>query len=139
MGLACVVFGAVLAPWVVRNERVLHAFVPTRGNLGVELYKSTLERNDGFPWGTTLPLWPGDPEFKQYEAMGEVRYSAMRGGGGEGADFGAAGEDGAVDAGPLFLLLGWDAASAGPASGAGVSAAVELLLYQSSAVCWVWR
>ena len=78
MALACVVFGVVLAPWVVRNERVFHAFVPTRGNLGVELYESTLERNDGFPWGTTLPLWPGDPEFKLYVAMGEVRYSAMR-------------------------------------------------------------
>ncbi len=76
---ACVVFGVVLTPWVVRNERVFHAFVPTRGNLGVELYESTLERNDGFPWGTTLPLWPGDPEFRRYVAMGEVRYSAMRG------------------------------------------------------------
>ncbi len=77
--VACVVFAAVLAPWVVRNERALHAFVPTRGNLGIELYNSTLERNDGFPWGTTLPLWPGDPEFRRYVAMGEVRYSAMRG------------------------------------------------------------
>jgi hypothetical protein len=77
--VACLVFGLVLSPWVVRNERVFHAFVPTRGNLGVELYESTLERNDGFPWGTTLPLWPGDPEFRRYVAMGEVRYSAMRG------------------------------------------------------------
>jgi hypothetical protein len=77
--VACVVFGVVMTPWVMRNERALHAFVPTRGNLGVELYESTLERNDGFPWGTTLPLWPGDPEFKLYVAMGEVKYSAMRG------------------------------------------------------------
>jgi len=77
--VAGVVFGVVLAPWVIRNERALRGFVPTRGNLGVELYESTLERNDGFPWGTTLPLWPGDPEFKLYVAMGEVKYSAMRG------------------------------------------------------------
>jgi hypothetical protein len=73
------VFAAVLTPWVVRNERVLHAFVVTRGNLGIEMYESTLERNDGFPWGTTLSLWPGDSEFKRYAAMGEAKYSAMRG------------------------------------------------------------
>jgi len=77
--VACVVFVLVMAPWVVRNERVLHAFVPTRSNLGVEMYESTLERNDGFPWGTTLPLWPGDPEFQRYVRIGEVRYVAMRG------------------------------------------------------------
>jgi hypothetical protein len=43
------------------------------------MYESTLERNDGFPWGTTLPMWPGDPEFQRYVRMGEVRYVAMRG------------------------------------------------------------
>jgi len=77
--LACVAFGMVLAPWVVRNERVLHAFVPTRDNFGVELYESTLERNDGFPWGTTLPLWAGDPVFKEFVRVGEVRFAKMRG------------------------------------------------------------
>jgi hypothetical protein len=77
--VACVAFSLVMAPWVVRNERVLHAFVPTRSNLGVEMYESTLERNDGFPWGTTLPLWPGDPEFQSYVRMSEVKYVAMRG------------------------------------------------------------
>jgi hypothetical protein len=77
--LTCVMFGAVLAPWVVRNERVLHAVVPTRDNFGVELYESTLERNDGFPWGTTLPLWTGDPVFKEFVRMGEVKFAKMRG------------------------------------------------------------
>jgi hypothetical protein len=77
--VACVVFALVMTPWVMRNERVLYAFVPTRSNLGVEMVESTLERNDGFPWGTTLPLWPGDPEFQRYVRMGEVRYVAMRG------------------------------------------------------------
>ena len=76
--LACVIFAAVLAPWVVRNERVLHAFIPTRSNLGIELYESTLDSNDGYPWGTTLPLWPGDPEFREYVRMGEVSFAHMR-------------------------------------------------------------
>jgi len=77
--LTCVAFGAVLAPWVVRNERVMGAPVLTRDNFGVELYESTLERNDGFPWGTTVPLWTGDPEYRQYVRMGEIAFATMRG------------------------------------------------------------
>lgn len=76
--LACVVFVLVMTPWVLRNERALHAFVPTRGNLGIELYNSSRPMYDGFPWGTAMPLWEGDPVFRQYEAMGEARFAAMR-------------------------------------------------------------
>jgi hypothetical protein len=43
------------------------------------LYESTLERNDGFPWGTTVPLWTGDREYKQYVRMGEIGFAKMRG------------------------------------------------------------
>jgi hypothetical protein len=77
--LTCVAFGAVLAPWVVRNVRVMGAPVLTRDNFGVEFYESTLERNDGFPWGTTVPLWTGDPEYQQYVRMGEIAFAKMRG------------------------------------------------------------
>jgi hypothetical protein len=77
--LACVVFAAVMAPWVVRNEITLHAFIPTRSNLGVELYESTLESHDAFPWGTAMPLWAGDPEFKRFVRLGEVEYARVRG------------------------------------------------------------
>ena len=77
--VTCVAFMLVLAPWVVRNERVLHGLVLTRDNFGVELYESTLERNDGFPWGTTVPLWTGNPEFKEFVRMGEVKFAQMRG------------------------------------------------------------
>jgi len=77
--LACLTFAIILAPWIIRNERTLHAFVPTRSNLGIELYQSTLDANDGLPWGTTLPLWPGDPEFQRYVHMGEIPYGQLRG------------------------------------------------------------
>jgi hypothetical protein len=77
--LTCVAFAAVLAPWVVRNVRVMGAPVLTRDNFGVEFYESTLERNDGFPWGTTVPLWTGDPEYQQYVRMGEIAFAKMRG------------------------------------------------------------
>jgi hypothetical protein len=76
--VTCVAFAVVMAPWVVRNERVLHAFVPTRSNMGVELYESTLDRNDAFPWGATMPLWAGDPEFQQWVRMGEVPFAKLR-------------------------------------------------------------
>jgi hypothetical protein len=75
--MSCMLCGLVMLPWIVRNERVLHAFVPTRSNLGIELYESTLEINNGFPWGTTLPLWPGDPEFREYVRMGEIPFARM--------------------------------------------------------------
>jgi hypothetical protein len=72
--LAAVIFCACLAPWVYRNWVVFHAFIPARGNLGAELYQSTLEVNRGFPWGATLPLVPSDPEFRHYQQLGEARY-----------------------------------------------------------------
>jgi hypothetical protein len=77
--LACVVFAAVMAPWVVRNAITLHAFIPTRSNLGEELYMSMKPENDAFPWGTTLPVWAGDPEFKRFVRVGEVAYARERG------------------------------------------------------------
>jgi len=57
----------------------MHAFVLTRTNFGVELYESTLVENDAFPWGTTLPVWAGDPEFQRFVKMGEVAYAHERG------------------------------------------------------------
>jgi hypothetical protein len=76
--LTCVAFAAVMAPWVVRNERVMGAPVLTRDNFGVELYNSSLLSNDGLPWGTAMPLWEGDPVFRQYERMGELKFAQMR-------------------------------------------------------------
>jgi hypothetical protein len=77
--LTCVIFAAVMAPWVVRNQRVLHAFIPTRSNFGVELYESTLPSHDAYPWGSAMPLWAGDPDFREYVRMGEVPFARMRG------------------------------------------------------------
>jgi hypothetical protein len=71
-------FAAVMSPWWIRNVRTLHTFVATRANFGAELYESTLESHDAFPWGATLPMWAGDPKFQLYARMGEVRYSEMR-------------------------------------------------------------
>jgi hypothetical protein len=77
--LACVLIALVMTPWWVRNERVFHTFISTRSNLGVELYESTLESHEAFPWGTAMPLWAGDPEFKRFVRLGEVQYAHVRG------------------------------------------------------------
>jgi hypothetical protein len=77
--LGCIVFALVMSPWIIRNELVLHAFIPTRSNAGAELYQSTLQSNDAFPWGTSVPIWPGAPEFQRFVRLGEVRYSRLQG------------------------------------------------------------
>lgn len=77
--LAVIAFATVLAPWVIRNQRTLHAFIPTRANLGVELWQSTHFYFYGIPWGGAMPLWPGDPEFQRYVRQGEVAYAAEKG------------------------------------------------------------
>ncbi len=77
--LAAAFFLCCLAPWVYRNWQVFHAFIPTRGNLGAELYQSVLPSNDGFPWGTTVPAETASPELELYRRMGELAYVRERG------------------------------------------------------------
>jgi hypothetical protein len=72
--LAAVFFLACIAPWVYRNWVVFHTFIPSRGNLGAELYQSMLPEHDGFPWGITVSYYDTDPEYKSYKALGEVAY-----------------------------------------------------------------
>ena len=78
--LACVVFGLVLTPWAVRNERVLHAFVPTRANFGVEFWHSTqFDEYGAMPWGVAMPMSSHEAEFQRYVREGEVRYAREKG------------------------------------------------------------
>jgi hypothetical protein len=68
--LAC---GATLAPWMIRNYRVFHTFVPLRDNFGLELYVG----NNGNTWHFA----PGgfhpsstDREMNEYVQIGELAY-----------------------------------------------------------------
>lgn len=72
--LAGCLAAACVAPWIWRNWETFHAWIPTRGNFGAELYQSVLPEHEGFPWGTTLPLAESHPEFIRYRTMGEVAY-----------------------------------------------------------------
>ena len=77
--LASLLFLACLAPWVARNYRVFHAFVPLRANFGAELYMAALPSHNGFPWGSAVPIGVASPELLRYARMGEVAYSHSQG------------------------------------------------------------
>ena len=80
LALAVAMFAAVLTPWVVRNERTLHAFVPARSNFGIELWHSSqFAENGPFPWGGAMPMSAHDPEFQRYIRLGELRYAREKG------------------------------------------------------------
>jgi hypothetical protein len=76
--LAGIVFLACLVPWELRNYQAFHAFVPIRGNLGVETYLGNGPGSRGFVMVYDHPNMASD-QFYLYQQMGEVRYSKMRG------------------------------------------------------------
>jgi hypothetical protein len=77
--LAGIIFTACMTPWVWRNWTVMHAFIPTRGNLGAEMYQSILPEHNGFPWGTTVSYFDATPDYQSYKKMGEVAYVKQQG------------------------------------------------------------
>jgi hypothetical protein len=74
-----VVCAAVAVPWVIRNEKAFHAFVPTRSNFGAEAAMAWAPESMGFPWGATVPTVEVAPEHRLYARMGELAYVKMRG------------------------------------------------------------
>jgi hypothetical protein len=77
--LSGLIFFAILAPWMIRNYHVFHAFIPIRGNFGAELNASVQESNDGFSWGPTIPICEQCPEYQSYKQMGERAYVKQQG------------------------------------------------------------
>ena len=78
--LGAIVFLACIAPWILRNQRAFHAFVPLRGNFGAELYMSVLPSHEGFPWGTDIPISGGsEQQLREYARLGEIKYSKVQG------------------------------------------------------------
>jgi len=77
--LSAALCAGAMSPWIVRNERVFHAFIPTRDNLGAELAMAWAPDSAGFPWGQTVPAIEAAPEHRLYAQMGELAYVKMRG------------------------------------------------------------
>lgn len=79
----CAVLAVILvvSPWVIRNERAFHRFIPIRDNLALEFCvgnsgnsSETMDLLAG-PW---LP-WVNDKEWKAYQRMGEIAYFHWKG------------------------------------------------------------
>jgi 4-amino-4-deoxy-L-arabinose transferase-like glycosyltransferase len=75
--LASVIFFACITPWLVRNYRTFGQFIFIRDNFGAELRLGNGNGADG-----TLMLYLDPPHdiyaMRQFQAMGELRYIAMR-------------------------------------------------------------
>jgi hypothetical protein len=71
--IAAVIFLALFTPWMVRNQRVFHAFVPARTNLGVEF---CLGNCHGIAGAFNLVAHPAfDPEERdRMLQIGELAY-----------------------------------------------------------------
>ena len=78
--LAGIVFLACLMPWEIRNYRVFHAFVPIRGNLGVETYLGNGPGSERLGrWSTIIPTWPRNQlHALQTDGRGAVCEDAWR-------------------------------------------------------------
>lgn len=69
---SALVFLAMIAPWMIRNSRAFHAFVPFRTNFGAELYAGNNPESLGFPWGKTVN---SQADINKYKQVGELRFS----------------------------------------------------------------
>lgn len=77
-GLSGVIFLAILTPWMARNTRDFHHFVPLRANFGAELCLGNGPGATGLLMEYHHPAQ--DPQqLGLYSAMGEYRYAQMRG------------------------------------------------------------
>ena len=76
--VAAVVCAGCLVPWIVRNERVFHTFIPMRGNLGAEMMLGNGPGANGFLMEYNHPF-QSSQQLALYKAMGEVNYVRMRG------------------------------------------------------------
>lgn len=76
--LVCLLVIACMAPWMTRNARVFHTFIPVRADFGCELYLGNGPGSNG-----RLMIWdhPYDSpqQYALYKSMGEVAYCQMRG------------------------------------------------------------
>jgi hypothetical protein len=68
-------FFACLAPWIWRNWVVFHAFIPIRGNFGVEFYLGNYPESLGLGWGVSVT---SQKDLHEYKEMGEAAFVKQR-------------------------------------------------------------
>jgi hypothetical protein len=85
LAVAAVLVLSILAPWAIRNYRVLGSLIWTRSNFGLELQVSNndtmtadLERNVRLPGFALLHPFPGSEERAKVRMAGEVEYQRSK-------------------------------------------------------------
>lgn len=77
VALASIVFFVCIAPWLLRNERAFGQFIFIRDNFGAELRLGNGPGADG-TWMEYLHPTQDMFAMRQFQAMGELAYIAMR-------------------------------------------------------------
>jgi 4-amino-4-deoxy-L-arabinose transferase-like glycosyltransferase len=77
VALACAVFFAVLAPWLLRNYQTFGKFIFIRDNFGAELRLGNGPGANG-TWMEYLHPAQNVEALREYQEMGELNYIAMR-------------------------------------------------------------
>jgi len=75
--LAGLAMAAAMSPWIIRNYRVFHRFIPVRDGFGLELYLG----NSGYSarWvNSAVHPNHSDAELAEYEQSGEIAYMAHK-------------------------------------------------------------
>ncbi len=71
--LAASVAAVTFSPWVIRNARDFHAFVPLRTTVGLELWMGNHDGASGYLEEALFPIYNGS-ELQKYRRVGELRY-----------------------------------------------------------------
>jgi hypothetical protein len=77
VGLAMLLAGITVMPWMVRNYLAFGRLVPIKSNLAYELYQSQCLQSDGLLQRSTASRHPANPNYKEareYRALGEIAY-----------------------------------------------------------------
>lgn len=77
LALAAIVCCLVLLPWTARNRLVMHAWIPFRTNVGMELWNGNHPGADGRFARSFHPLF-NDAEMSDYARQGEIQYMRQR-------------------------------------------------------------
>src|SRR5262249_20795168 len=63
----------IVAPWLIRDYRVFHQFIPFRDTMGLELFVGN--HGDLSHWHPSdVGPWHNDADFQEYQRLGELAY-----------------------------------------------------------------
>ena len=71
--MTVVIAALTFSPWVLRNAKAFHAFVPLRTTVGLELWMGNHDGASGYVEESLFPIY-NSAELQEYRRVGELRY-----------------------------------------------------------------